>query len=125
MVLGVVMDRGVVVVVVVVVVARGDIAAYFAARFRLVLVLMWRLRLVLRLVLRTFSVLLRTSMTSLDLGLGLGAWIVILCLCILSYLEDLSISWLSVQLFAAWSDSLKLGIILFFGLWNEYDTRST
>ena len=101
MVLGVVMDRGVVVVVVVVVVARGDIAAYFAARFRLVLVLMWRL--VLLLVLRTFSVLLRTSMTSL--GLGLGAWIVILCLCILSYLEDLSISWLSVQLFAAWSDS--------------------
>ena len=102
MVLGVVMDRGVVVVVVVVV-ARGDIAAYFAARFRLVLVLMWRLRLVLLLVLRTFSVLLRTSMTSLDLSLG--AWIVILCLCILSYLEDLLISWLSVQLFAAWSDS--------------------
>lgn len=100
MVRGVVMDRGVVVVVVVVV-ARGDIAAYFAARLRLVL--MWRL--VLLLVLRTFSVLLRTSMTSLDLGLGLGAWIVILCLCILSYLEDLSISWLSVQLFAAWSDS--------------------
>ena len=100
MVLGVVMDRGVVVVVVVVVVvALGDIAAYFAARLRLVL--MWRL--VLLLVLRTFSVLLRTSMTSL--GLGLGAWIVILCLCILSYLEDLSISWLSVQLFAAWSDS--------------------